>query len=457
MRRRTFLIGSLAAAAVAGTATACAPGSGNGGGGGEASGGASTPSGEVTTDIASLGDITLVVWDQEVRGGQKAMLDDLNAQFMEKYPNVTIDRVSRSFDDLKATIALALSGNDVPDVAQINNARADMGEFVKAGQLLNLEPYAEAYGWADRFPATILAKTRYSSDAVSFGDGDLFGMPQTGEIVGIFYSAAKLAELGIEVPKTWDEYLAALETAKAAGATPMLLGNIDKWPAIHVFGPVQGAYVAPDEILALGMGNAGASWTSDENLQAAELVAKWGTEGYLGASPNGEDYDAAWAAFAEGGAAFLPAGSWLAADLADKMGGDVHFMAPPPVEAGGKLATTGGTGIPFSIPAKAKNAAAAAAYIDFITTNDAMEVIAKNGNMPVLDASKYAAESPVLDEIYAAFEEVSSNGSLLPYLDYATPTFSDTLGNELQNLIAGQQPPATVLEALQADYEAFTS
>ncbi|HET7414212.1 MAG TPA: extracellular solute-binding protein, partial [Arthrobacter sp.] len=87
---------------------------------------------QVSTDIASLGDITLSVWDQEVRGGQNKQITQLNAAFEQKYPNVTIDRNSQSFDDLGTTLRLALTGEDAPDVVQANNGRSDMGAFVKA-------------------------------------------------------------------------------------------------------------------------------------------------------------------------------------------------------------------------------------------------------------------------------------------------------------------------------------
>ena len=43
-------------------------------------------------DVAAAGDVTLTVWDQEVRGGQNEQMEQLNKAFMEKYPNVTIDR-----------------------------------------------------------------------------------------------------------------------------------------------------------------------------------------------------------------------------------------------------------------------------------------------------------------------------------------------------------------------------
>lgn len=95
---------------------------------------------------SQLGDITLVVWDQEVRGSQNDALEALNKAFQDKYPNIKIERkstvVRRSG---RPRSLLALSGNDVPDVVQVNNARADMGQFVKAGQLTDL--YAATYGW----------------------------------------------------------------------------------------------------------------------------------------------------------------------------------------------------------------------------------------------------------------------------------------------------------------------
>lgn len=431
--------------------TACAPGSGTRSE--EPTGGETIT--DVETDIESLGDVELVVWDQEVRGSQNDALEALNAAFEDKYPNVTINRTSQANEDLQQQIALALGGDDVPDVVQVNNARGDMGQYVAAGQLADLTPYAEAYGWTDRFPDSVLGKVRYSADGTTFGEGNLYGLPQTGEIVGIFYSQSKLDELGLEAPTTWDKYQAALDTALEAGELPMVLGNIDQWPALHVFGPLQANHVPADDIVALGMGNAGASWLDEGNVAAMEQFATWGAEGYFGSSPNGTDYDAAWADFTTGTGVFLPAGNWLGADMEAVMGEDLRFMAPPP-GLDGQVATTGGTGIPFSVPANADNVAVAAAYIDFITTDEAMATIADNGGMPVLDTADLAPESGVQNDIYTAFSTVSEEGTLLPYLDYATPTFADTAGQGLQEALDGQRTPEEVLQAFEDDYAAFT-
>lgn len=70
MKVVALVSGTLAAAALLLTA-ACTPGSDSPG---EA---ASAPS-SVKTDAASLGNVTLTVWDQEVRGGQAAQMAELN-------------------------------------------------------------------------------------------------------------------------------------------------------------------------------------------------------------------------------------------------------------------------------------------------------------------------------------------------------------------------------------------
>ena len=83
--------------------------------------------------------VTLLVWDQEVRGGQNAAMKALNAAFQKKYPDIKINRVAKSFTDLQATLKLAASGPNPPDVVEANNGYSAMGPLVKANLLLSLE------------------------------------------------------------------------------------------------------------------------------------------------------------------------------------------------------------------------------------------------------------------------------------------------------------------------------
>lgn len=450
-RRRPLGMGLTAAlSAAALSLAACTPGSGND------APEERDPGATIQTNVSAMGEQTLTVWDQEVRGGQNEQMTRLNEAFMEKYPNITIERNSQSFDDLATTLRLALSGDDAPDVVEANNGRNAMGAFVAAGQLLSLDLWAGIYGWSDRYPASVLQYSQYSEDGKTFGSGNLYGLPQVGEVVGVFYSKSKLAELGLDVPEDWAGFEAALQTARDAGETPLLLGNIEKWPALHVFGPVQGSMVSTEDVRKLGFGNAGASWTTPENEAAAQKLADWESSGYFNDGVNGTDYDAAWQSLAAGDGVFLMGGSWLAADLQDAMGEDAGFFVPS-VNRGDAPATTGGTGLPFTVTSEAENPDLAAAYIDFITSDEAMAILAETGNLPVVDTQKYAPESGLLKDVYSEFGAVSADGALLPYLDYATPTMADTMGEALQGVLDGRVSPQEFTQALETDYAEFTS
>lgn len=448
MKRHMRPLAAVTGAAVVFALAACAPGIGE-------TNGAEKDDVEISKDVAAAGDVTLTVWDQEVRGGQNEQIEQLNAAFEEKYPNVTIDRVSQAFDDLNTTLRLALTDEDAPDVVQANNGRNTMGAFVKAGQLRNLDDYADLYGWGDRFSESVLQYSTYSDDAVEFGTGSLYGLPQVGEIVGVFYSKSRLADLGVDVPTDWAEFESVVEQSHDRGNRPLVLGNIDKWPAIHVFGSIQGDHVDADTIRDLGLGNPGAEWTSDDNVAAAQQLADWSANGYFNDGPNGTDYDAAWQSFSTGEGDFLIGGSWLAADLEDAMGEDVGFFVPD--TADGTPATTGGTGLPFGITSAAENTDVAAAYIDFITSDEAMAILAETGNMPVNGTADLAPDGGVQADVFTEFGRVTTTGALLPYLDYATPTFSDTLGGALQGLIAGELSADEFTDLLNADYSEFVS
>lgn len=445
-RARSLVV---AAATTALALTACAPGGGSGGGDAP-----QRQASDVETDVASAGDVTLTVWDQEVRSGQDKPLKELNAEFMEKYPNVTIKRVSRSFDDLQKQVRLAISSGDAPDVVQANNARADMGSFVSAGLLRPLDGYAEVYGWDERFGADVRAVSSYSDDGKTFGEGSLYGVPLTGEMVGVWYNKAKLDELGIDPPQTLEDFEAALATAKKAGEVPIQFGDLDQWPGVHTFGFVQNMTVPRDDIVKLGFGQPGASWTSSENETAAKTLVDWVDRGYFTEGFLGLGYDPSWQSFAKGEGVFLVSGTWLLADLQSGLGDDLGFMLPPTGESG-ELAVTGSTGLPFAITSESENPDVAAAYLDFITSTDAMAKISDAGGLPVYDLESQQVDG-IQGEMFDAWTTATDEQALTPYLDWATPESSTLLPAEVQKLMDKSASPAEFLQALEDDYASFT-
>ena len=402
-------------------------------------------------DVAAAGDVTLTVWDQEVRGGQAAEIKRLNAAFQQKYPNVTIKRVAKSFEDLNKTLKLAVSGARAPDVVEANQGRPVMGALVKGGLLRPLDPYAKAFGWQDRYSKLLLDLNRFSSDGNEFGSGNLYGLSQMGEIVGVFYNKEKVSDL----PKTLEQFEQSLADAKQEGDIPIQFGNLDKWPGIHEFETVLGQTADKQQIRDFVFAREGASFDTPEFQTAAKKIQAWAKAGYFTPDFNGTGYDPAWQQFAKGKGRYLIAGTWLVADLDKQMGSDVGFMLMPGAEAGADPVALGGESLPFAVTSKSKHPDVAAAYIDFLTNADAAKVLAETGNLPAMPVDKSAIPQGLPADVFAAWGKLSSTDGLIPYLDYTTPTFYDDITAAIQQLLAGKQDPAQFTAGVESKFRKF--
>jgi raffinose/stachyose/melibiose transport system substrate-binding protein len=402
-------------------------------------------------DVAAAGDVTLTIWDQEVRGGQAAQIKQLNKAFQEKYPNVTIKRVARSFEDLNKTLKLAVSGPKAPDVVQANQGRPVMGTLVKGGLLRPLDPYAEAYRWDERYSELLLDLNRFSSDGEQFGDGNLYGLSQMGEIVGVFYNKSKVSE----PPATLAEFEESLAEAKADGDIPIQFGNLDKWPGIHEYETVLGQTADKQQVRDFVFAREGASFDTPEFQEAAEKIQGWADEGYFTPDFNGTGYDPAWQQFAKGKGRYLIAGTWLVADLDEQMGEDAGFMLMPGAEEGADPVALGGESLPFAITSKSENPEVAAAYIDFITNDDAAKVLAETGNLPAMPVDQSAIPDGLPADVFAAWGRLNESDGLIPYLDYTTPTFFDEISGAIQKLLAGREDPAQFTSGVESDFRKF--
>jgi raffinose/stachyose/melibiose transport system substrate-binding protein len=434
----------LATALVA--ASACAPGSNNP---------KPKPASSVNTDIAKDGPVTLTVWDQEVLGGQNEQMQKLNAAFHAKYPNVTIKRVSRSFSDLEKTLRLALSGNTPPDVVEANQGYGIMAALAKAGALVPLDAYDKAYGFRKRFPAGVSQLNSVSPDGKTIGSGSLYGVSMTGEAVGIYYNTDKLQKLGIQPPVSFSQFEQDLSLAKSKGETPIYFANLEKFPAIHEFGVLLGQTTDKGALRNLVFGQGGA-WTDPPVVQAAQKLADWAKNGYLPKTANAGKYNDSPNAFAKGDGVFLIGGPWFAADLQKKMGSKVRFMLPPPADAGQpQPSTLGGPGLPLAITSKSKHPDVAAAYLNFMTTPQAMDVVTQTGGLAAAKPASAEPTTAVGRDIFNAYRVASDDDVLVPYLDYSTTTFLDTLGSALQEIIAGRKTPQEGMRDAQRDYSQF--
>ena len=167
-------------------------------------------------------------------------------------------------------------------------------------------------------------------------------------------------------------------------------------------------------------------------------------------------YDDAWPQFAKGKGVFLITGTWLAPDLEKTMGDDLGmFLLPPPSSSSSPVAT-GGEGLPLAITAGTKNPDIAAAYLDFMTNAHAMDVVTQAGLLPVAPVQN-APTTGVLADVFAGWATLNQDDGLVPYLDYSTPTFYDTITADIQELLGGKADATKFVTTAQNDYTKFYS
>jgi len=417
---------------------------------------ATAPPAPAVTGVPDTGPITLTVWDQE-SGQVSKVWDQLNAEFEQKYPNVTIKRVNRDFGELKTLLALAMSGPHGPDVVEANQGWPDMGHLVKAGLLLPLDNYAQAYGWTSRVSPNVLRVSSWSPDGKEFGTGSLYGYTTMGEIVGVYYNKQILSELGLTVPTTFGEFEQDLEAAKQAGQIPIQFANNDAFPGIHEFATIQDQ-IAPTSYLTdliFGTQRDQLSFDTPENTQAATTLQDWANKGYFTPGFGGAGYDDSVSNFANGEGLFMITGNWIVANLgADNT--NFGFFPLPPADPGDPPVATGGAGFPLAIAAGSEQPDAAAAYIDWMTSDHASDLLLPTGEIPLHNGKTPTVQpGTVLADVVDAARTVSDANGVVPYEDWATPTFYDTLTSSIQELMVNRLTPDQFVQNVEADYKDF--
>jgi len=398
-------------------------------------------------------EVTLVVWDNWTRDAEQAMIEQLNAEFEEANPGVTIQREAYDTTDLTNILPLALSEDSGPDVAMINQGYTGMGALVEAGLLLPLDSYAEQYGWADRYSEGLHARNRFTEDGAQLGEGNLYGVSTTAEVVGVYYWEDDFAELGLSIPTTFDEFEAVVKALKDAGKTPIVFGSLDGWPAIHTWGAIEHAYATPQEIDDFIYRREGGTFDTEANLKAAQKMVEWIDAGYFSPGFEGMDYDnQTFGAFLNHQGSMWITGSWMTGSIIEELGEDgIGFFLVPSAIEGAPPYSIGGVGLAYGVRATTKHPDLAAAYIDLVTGPRAAELLFEQGFLPAAAVDPaLLTEGSLTADVVNAWNTISTEDAVGQYLDWTMPD----IAADIQEMMAGQVTPEEFVQNVEADYTA---
>jgi len=241
--------------------------------------------------------------------------ENFNDEFEAANPGVTIDLSVVNADDIATINQTRLTANDI-DVTTIsvtgfaNPVQPYMTDadspywqqLIEAGLLMDLsgQPFLANYDQA-------------AVDSSSFGDGVYAVSLGRTTYSGMFVNLDLLGEVGVDVPTTWDELVAACDAVKGAGSKCMIAGGQDGWPIFVGTYGLLGALYPDQQGLVEGLWNGTKKWNDEQGLQLFERYATFAD--MLDAESAGLGGDAAAQRYLAGDVAFGPMGGWNAATV----------------------------------------------------------------------------------------------------------------------------------------------
>jgi raffinose/stachyose/melibiose transport system substrate-binding protein len=215
------------------------------------------------------------------------------AAFEEANPDIDVQMEAVADEPYKDKIRVLMGSEQVPDV--FFSWSGEFGKnFSRNGRALDITDAMMGTDWKDRFSEAALSPFRF--------EGRQYGVPINIDAKFVLYNKAIFAEHGLEVPETWDEFMAVNETLKEAGIEPIAFGNQYPWAASHYIGDLIAKFVPND--IRLGDYNlerpADELYTHPGYAQAMDAFKELNDKGYFNRGSNALTHSIARGSFLAG-------------------------------------------------------------------------------------------------------------------------------------------------------------
>jgi ABC-type glycerol-3-phosphate transport system substrate-binding protein len=342
------------------------------------------------------GELVILQW---LGGTEATMWKEVEAAFMAKHPGVTVrELVVTGQGDMRGSMRTALMGGETVDII-INTWPAFRTELIDAGLLRPVDEQWDAMGWSDRL--------NQSWRDLGSHDGATYGVTYTyGDRSGVWYKPAHMAKAGIEPPKTWEEFIASFDKLKAAGyPTPIAIGakywSHTEWfesILLRTAGVETASKLAAHEI----------PWTDPVVKTALQKYAELLNAGCCGPAEGmlANDWDgAADQLFKADASSYQLIGMWVNSrarnDYAMKEGEDYSLLQFPSMGMGHDD-TSSVDAKELNVTTNGANPAAADAFLDFIISAEAANLMAGYGYASPSTAADNSLLGPVQQVATAA-------------------------------------------------------
>jgi len=304
--------------------------------------------------------------------------------FQEDHPDYEIVHSTVAHEDFKQAIRAYLTASTPPDVMTWfagNRARF----FIDNDQIMDISDVWESEGWNESYPKGF--------QALSTVDGNQYFLPTSWYWWAVYYRPSIFAELNLEPPETWEEFMELNETLKENGITPLAIGTKYRWTAAAWFDYLNMRINGPQFHIDLMLCK-----ESYDDPRVAKVFEYWGElleNGYFLEDAAAYSWSEALEPFIAGDAAMYLMGDFIRDSLPDETEADLDFFRFPIIDPSvpiGEDAPTDG----FFIAANSQHPEAAKEFLAYLGGVDYQTLFAEDlGRLPTnsgVDRTMFTAQ-----------------------------------------------------------------
>jgi glucose/mannose transport system substrate-binding protein len=294
-------------------------------------------------------------------GGEAAGLTKVIAIWKKQNPSIKFVNsavAGGAGTNAQAVLAQRLAANDPPDSFQ-GHAGAELQDYIKAGDLEPINFLYKQAGFGKYFPPQLVNQITVNRK--------LYSVPVNIHRANVlWYNPKVLRDAGIaSAPKTWGQFMAALQKAKDAGVIPLVVA--EQWTNMHLFETVLLATVGPRAYNALWKGNG--NWNGAGVRTAVNRYRQVLT--FTNSDAASLTWQDASKLVVDGKAAFNIMGDWANGYFTElKKKPNVHYGWAPVPGTGGTYQWLSDS---FTLPKGAPNRAAAIKWLTLLGSKKAQD------------------------------------------------------------------------------------
>lgn len=391
---------------------------------------ASSETGTETAEASETGEsdtgktkIRMTYWNSE--DTVQTLLDYL----AEEVPDVEIEFQFIDNSNYDTIVDTQLSAGEGPDI--ICESPGSALKHAKLGYLTEVNDLGALYSDAG---------TRLYSY-----DGNVYALPGISWFEGCYFNKALFEENNIDLPTTFDEYIAVCKQFQELGITPLAAG-LKSWEPMlkNSMAFVTAEYLSTAD---------GENFCSDYREGNAALAGTWNpylekwsemiTAGIYTTDMTGIDHDQALDEFATGKAAMFCSGPWDLDTIKSKNPDLQIDMMPFYGTKASEGWLIGGPGCGFAVNAASKNQEAALKVLEAISTVEGQEAFWQDnqGGSSYLDGASFE-----LPEAYNSASSALNAGNVYcPWNEWGSAISAhETYGTEMQAYLLGQDLDTTL-------------